>query len=67
MASAIDRYAGRKRLQELVALPPEDFVLEYVAVEKRAADRSLIRLAGSSAEAASASRRLLKAGGASSP
>jgi hypothetical protein len=64
MASAIDRYAGRERLRKLVALPPEDFVLEYVAVEKRAANRDLIPLAASSAEAASASRRSLTPPGA---
>jgi hypothetical protein len=63
MASAIERYVGRERLQELVASPPEDFVLEYVAVERRAADRNLMRPAASSVEAASASRRSLSAHG----
>jgi hypothetical protein len=67
MASAIDHYIGRDRLQELVASPPEDFVLAYVAAEKRAADRNLVRLAASSAEAASASRRSLTTQGAPAP
>ena len=59
MAGAIDRYSGRAKLQELVASAPEDFVLEYIAVERRAADRDLIRLANTSAEAVLASRQLL--------
>jgi hypothetical protein len=68
MASAIDRYVGRERLQKLVALPPEDFLLEYVAVaEKRAPGPDLIPLAASSAEAASASRRALALQGARAP
>ena len=64
MASAIDRYVGRAKLQELVASTPEDFVLEYIAAEKRATDRDLIRLASSSAEAVLASQQALTKRGA---
>ena len=67
MASAIDRYAGREKLRQLVASPPEDFVLEYIAVEKRAADRDLIRLAVSSAAAVLASRQSLRSKSALTP
>ena len=67
MASAIERNAGLEKLQQLVASPPEDFVLEYIAVEKRAGDRNVIRLAGSTAAAVLAARRSLTAGGAPAP
>jgi Putative zinc dependent peptidase (DUF5700) len=67
MASAIERNAGLEKLQQLVASPPEDFVLEYIAVEKRAGDRNVIRLVGSTAAAVLAARRSLTAGGAPAP
>ena len=32
MAKTIDKYASRARLRALIALPPEDFVAEYIAI-----------------------------------
>ncbi len=34
MAKAIDRYAGRDRLKALAALPPEEFLKDYIAICK---------------------------------
>jgi hypothetical protein len=53
MAKAIDRYLGRERLQALVALPPEDFVVDYATVAAaHPSDPEITPLAPSTLEAA---------------
>jgi hypothetical protein len=61
MARAIDRYRGRERLRVLVTLPPEEFVLDYIALTQAHADNAdLVPLSGASVAAVQASAQALK-------
>ena len=63
MARAIDRYSDRERLRALVALPPEEFVLDYIAVtQAHADDTDLVHLCSASVAAVRASAQALTGG-----
>jgi hypothetical protein len=56
MAQAIDRYRGRERLRALVSLPPEEFVLDYIALcLNHPEDQELIRFSDATITALTAS------------
>jgi hypothetical protein len=58
MAKAIDRYRGRARLRALVALPPEDFVADYVAIaQAHPSDPEITPLDASTVQAVLAAKK----------